>query len=155
MRLVPYLLLLATLLFTFGGRLNAWLRRGRKEKAPGAAGLALTSGLQVFIAIYGGFFGGGMGILMLAMLALYGMEDIHEMNALKVLLAICVNGVAAAAFIAAGVVEWPQAGVLTVGSLIGGYVGPVLARKQPPGVIRGLVSIIGFGLTLYFFLAAR
>ncbi len=151
MRLVPYLLLLATLLFTFGGRLTAWLRRDRPARSFPATGIFPLS-LQVLIAIYGGFFGGGMGILMLAMLALLGMEDIHEMNALKVLLAVCINGVAVLCFVAAGVVEWPQAGVLTVGALLGGYAGPILARKQSPKVIRALVSVIGFSLTLYFFL---
>jgi uncharacterized membrane protein YfcA len=150
MRLVPYLLLLATLLFTFGGRLTARFLAARGAR-PGGAGIVATSVLQVLIAIYGGFFGGGMGILMLAMLAMLGMEDIHEMNALKVLLAICINGVAVVAFAVAGVVQWPQAAVLTVGALLGGYLGPVVARRQRPQVIRGVVSAVGFGLTIYFF----
>src|SRR5215471_6049481 len=109
--LIPYLLLLATLLFTFSGPITTWLRKFTKPKdepnetlSPLAlSGLALS---QLIIAIYGGYFGGGIGILMLATLGMMGMDNIHEMNAMKTLLQASINGVAVITFIIAGAVVW-------------------------------------------------
>ena len=164
-RLVPYLLLMATVLFAFSGPITNWLRRRNiqqrteplnlewRQKGPveqeietttdstfsdtaietnktgiswfGLAGIAF---LQLIIDIYGGYFGGGIGILMLATLGFMGIENIHEMNALKTLLTSFINGVAVITFIIAGAVVWLPAIVMVVGAIIGGYGGAYFAR---------------------------
>ncbi len=154
-RLVPYLLLLATLIFTFSGYVTRWLRSRAKQRpageSPGASRIFVPL-LQLAIAIYGGFFGGGIGILMLATLALMGMEDIHEMNALKTLLATLINGIAVVLFIVEGAARWPEALVMVVGAIIGGYYGAVIAKRLNPVFVRRFVIIVGFLLTIYFFI---
>ncbi len=107
--------------------------------------------LQMTIAIYGGYFGGGVSILILALLAVMGLENIHTMNAVKVLLAGCINGVAVLAFIIAGVAEWLQALVMIVGAIVGGYGGAYIAHRMNPRVVRGFVILVGVVLTIYFF----
>jgi uncharacterized membrane protein YfcA len=150
--LIPYLLLLATLLFAFNGPIKRFLGRvfapgeGPAERVP----LALI-GAQLVIAIYGGFFGGGIGILMLATLGLLGLDNIHEMNALKTLLASCINGIAVATFVIAGAVAWPEAAIMLVGAIIGGYAGAATARKLDQKLVRGFVIAVGCAMTLYFF----
>lgn len=152
-RLIPYLLLVATLLFSFGNALTSRLRR-RFPKVSGSPLLSLVGIvlIQLVIATYGGYFGGGIGILMLAALSLMGMENIHEMNALKTLLASCINGVAVIAFIIAGAVVWPQALLMLVGAIGGGYGGAHYARQLDPRLVRRFVMLVGFGMTIYFFL---
>ncbi len=152
--LLPWLMLTATLIFIFGKHLSAWLRRQvhlditqPRHVGPFIAGCAL----QLVIAVYGGFFGGGIGILMLALLALLGYEEIHAMNALKTVLATAINGIAVVTFILARIVDWPQALVMIVGTIIGGYGGAVIAQKVNGEVIRTLVMAVGLGMTVYFF----
>ena len=151
--LLPYLLLTATLLFTFSGPVTKRLHVRTIEKSvlsiPSLVGISIA---QFIIAIYGGYFGGGIGILMLATLALMGMEDIHMMNGLKALLTACINGVAVITFILAGIVVWLPALVMIVGATIGGYGGAYYARKIEQKWIRLFVMVVGFGLTLYFFI---
>jgi uncharacterized membrane protein YfcA len=106
---------------------------------------------QIIIALYGGYFGGGIGILMLATLGLMGMENIHAMNALKTVLATCINGVAVVTFIIAGAVYWPEALVMIVMAIIGGYGGAFYARKINPKWVRIFVIAVGICLTIYFF----
>ena len=163
--LVPYLLLIATLLFTFSPYITARLRQ-RRASASASEGQSVqdvqvrqrswgnllgVTLAQFVISIYGGYFGGGIGILMLATLAMMGMENIHEMNAVKNVLASCLNGVAVIIFIIKGAVLWPQALVMVVGAIIGGYGGAWLARKIDQKWIRLFVIVVGFSLTLYFF----
>lgn len=161
-KLIPFLLLMATLVFTFGGRLTAWLR-ARFASATVVEGDAVVVSsspvarigvpmLQFIIAFYGGFFGGGIGILMLALLAVLGMEDIHAMNALKVVLASVINGVAVVAFIIARAVLWPQAIVMIIAAIIGGYGGAYVARRLDPHIVRGFVIVVGFAMTIIFFI---
>ena len=151
-RLLPFLMLAATLLFTFGGLVTKrLLARVGDHKRPEWLGLAGVSLLQLAIAIYGGYFGGGIGILMLAALALMGMEDIHAMNALKTVLASLINGVAVVTFIAARAVVWPEATVMIVGAIAGGYGGAHYAQKLPPSLVRRFVIAVGFGMSAYFF----
>ena len=107
--------------------------------------------LQLVISTYGGYFGGGMGILMLAVLGILGMENIHEMNALKTLLTSFVNGVAVITFAIAGAVVWPQALLMVVGAIVGGYGGAYFARQLDPRLVRIFVMLVGFGMTIYFF----
>lgn len=160
--LIPWLLLLATLVFAFGGPLLARLR-ARRAVAGTDAGSAASGGLsprvfsvvgvvlQLVIATYGGFFGGGIGILMLAALTLAGMEDVHAMNGLKNWLAVCINGVAVFAFVVAGAVVWPQALVMVAGAVLGGYGGASIARRVAPRLVRRFVIFVGASMTLYFF----
>ncbi len=153
-RLLPWLLLVATLIFIFGKHLTALLRRmvHLDINQPQHAGPFIVGCLlQLIIAIYGGFFGGGIGILMLALLTLLGYEEIHTMNGLKTVLATTINGIAVIAFVSAGVIAWPQASVMIVGSIIGGYWGAVLAQRVSPEKIRYIVMAVGIGMTIYFF----
>jgi uncharacterized membrane protein YfcA len=152
MELVPYLLLIANLLFIFGSKITAAFRN--RKGAGNTSRLRLIAGtilLQLFIALYGGFFGAGMGIMMLAALALMGMNNIHKMNAFKVVLGSCINGVAALIFIYAGVILWAQTSVMIAGAIIGGFGGAYYARKYDPAKVRLLVIFIGSVMTLYFF----
>jgi uncharacterized membrane protein YfcA len=146
MRLLPWLMLLAAVTFTFGDRVRRTLSVDHLH-----GNLLLVSIVQFIIAIYGGYFGGGMGIMMLASFALGGMLDIHEMNGLKTVLAVAVNVLALGAFIIQGVVAWGPALIMVAGSIIGGYFGAVLARRIDPAWIRAFVIVIGWTMTLYFF----
>jgi uncharacterized membrane protein YfcA len=152
--MLPWLLLMATLIFIFGRHLTVVLRKmvHLDINAPQHAGPFIVGCLlQMVIAIYGGFFGGGIGILMLALLILLGYENIHTMNALKTVLATTINGIAVVAFVWAQVIAWPQAGVMIVGSIIGGYGGAVIAQKVPAWIVRYIVMAVGIGMTVYFF----
>ena len=154
-RLVPYLLLVATLLFAFSGPITNRLRRRNietKKTGTSWSGLVGIAFLQLVIAVYGGYFGGGIGILMLATLGLMGMENIHEMNALKTLLTSFINGVAVITFIIAGAVVWAQAIVMVAGGIIGGYGGAYFARQIDPRWVRAFVILVGVSMTTYFFL---
>jgi uncharacterized membrane protein YfcA len=146
--LLPFLLLLATLVFTFGESLRKRLQRDRP--VPLAAGAVI----QAVISIYGGYFGGGMGMMMLATFALLGMTDIHRMNGLKSLLAVFLNGAALVTFMLANRVVWLDAGVMAVASIAGGYGGAALARRVDARWVRWFVIAIGFALTAWFFYAA-
>ena len=156
--LIPWLLLTATLVFAFGSPMLARLRARRRgagrEESGGSEGLFTVVGivLQLVIATYGGFFGGGIGILMLAALTLAGMEDVHVMNGLKNWLAVCINGVAVFAFVVAGAVWWAHAAVMIAGAVAGGYGGAATARRLDPLLVRRFVIFVGFGLTIYFFI---
>jgi uncharacterized membrane protein YfcA len=150
--LLPYLLLLATLLFTLSPYITARLRVGSIEKAklswPTIIGVSCA---QLVIAFYGGYFGGGIGILMLATLALMGMENIHMMNAVKTLLTVCINGVAIVIFIIRGIVDWPIALLMIIATVIGGFGGAYYARKIDQKWVRLFVTVVGITMTIYFF----
>jgi uncharacterized membrane protein YfcA len=143
--LIPWLLLFATLLFSFGGRVARRIGSG----AP--ASIAAASVLQLAVSVYGGYFGGGMGIMMLAILSILGMTDIHKMNALKTLLGALVNGVAVVAFVVAGAVDWTPGVVMIAGGTLGGYVGAAAARQVDPKHVRWLVMAVAWSMTVYFF----
>jgi uncharacterized protein len=150
MRVLPWLTLGATLLFAFGKK----LARGRKSAIGHEASAAALTGATLFqlvVAVYGGYFGGGMGIVMLAMLAALGMTDIHAMNALKSVMGFVINGVAVVAFIVARAVYWKHSVVMIVGGILGGYLGAHYAQKVPQVWIRMLVVVVGAGMTGYFF----
>jgi len=152
-RLIPYLLLLATLLFAFSGPITARLHTRSLDKArPSRSSFISLSVIQFIISIYGGYFGGGIGILMLATLAMMGLDNIHEMNAIKTLLASCINGIAVVTFIIAGAIVWPQAILMIFGAILGGYGGAHYARKIDPRWVRLFVITVGIALTIYFFL---
>ena len=153
LNLVPWMLLGATMLFAFSQRLVRRLRASASNwKHAGLAAAVGPAVLQLLIAIYIGFFGAGAGILMLAMFALMGVENIHTMNGLKTLLASICNGVALLTFILARAVIWPQALLMVVGAAIGGYGGAWYAQKLPAARVRQLVIVIGLLMSAYFFL---
>ncbi len=150
MRVLPWLTLGATLLFAFGKKL-AGKRGSVIEHESTSAALAGATLFQFGVAIYGGYFGGGMGIVMLAMLAALGMTDIHAMNALKSVMGFVINGVAVVTFIFAGAVYWRHGAVMIVGAIVGGYLGAHYAMKVPQVWIRSFVVLVGAGMTVYFF----
>jgi hypothetical protein len=153
LRLIPWLMLAATLLFAFGRRITGRISGGMAQDASNQA-IAGASFFELLVATYGGYFGGGIGIMNLAMLAAMGMTDIHAMNALKILIVTVINGVATVTFIATGAVVWPQACVLTLGAVIGGYFAAHYAQKLPQHWIRGMVIVIGLTMSAYFFVRA-
>jgi uncharacterized protein len=150
--LLPYLMLMATILFTISPYITKMLRARSTEKTQRTwLTWTVMAFAQFIIAIYGGYFGGGIGILMLATLAMMGMENIHEMNGVKTLLTTCINGAAMVTFIVHGAVFWPQAILMLVGAIVGGYGGAYYARKIEQKWIRIFVMVVGFSMTIYFF----
>lgn len=150
LRVLPWLLLGGTLLFAFGRHITRYMRTGTSHE-PSAGALALAALFELFVAVYGGYFGGGIGIMNLAMLAALGMTNMHAMNYLKVVLGTIINGVATVTFIASRVIFWPQALVMTAGALIGGYACAHYAQKLPQTYIRVFVILTGITMTIYFF----
>jgi uncharacterized membrane protein YfcA len=171
MRIIPWLLLGATLTFVVSGRVTAWLRSRAGLAPPGDTAnmpndrpgdhpggkkvsrllMAVGLFLQLVLAVYIGYFGAGVGILTLALLALLGMENIHAMNGVKTVVVCTVNGVAIVTFIWAGIIAWPQALLMLAGASIGGYAGAYYAQKMHPQHVRWLVIVVGFAMSLYFF----
>lgn len=152
LRLVPWFLLSATLLFTFSKRITKVLRlrpQVGRETSVGVRGGAL---IQFIISIYIGYFGAGAGILMLAMLSVLGETDIHAMNGMKTLLATFANGTALAMFIVNRAVVWPQALLMLVGAALGGYAAAWYSQRVDPRITRGLVIVTGFAMAAWFFL---
>jgi uncharacterized protein len=152
-RLTPFLLLFATVLFTMR---NVFVRLFRIETLASQeevtrAWLAGAVVFQFLVAVYGGYFGAGIGILMLATLGFLGFQDIHEMNALKSVLGFAINAVAAAYFVATGMVEWLAAAIVAIGAIIGGYSGAHFAQKIDQQTVRRLISVVGIGITLALF----
>lgn len=146
-RLVPWLLLSATVVFAFGRHAVAYLRMENASVNK----WVIYMGMLV-IAIYGGYFGAGMGILMLAMLQLSGHQNMHEMNGLKTVLGSGINAMAVLIFLMRGEVLWHWALVLVAGGIAGGYVGTRLALRVQPEKVRRLVIVIACAMTAYFFL---
>ena len=149
--LAPFLILFATILFAVQGAVARWsgLPHGR-QRAPRR--LAAAWIFQFGVAVYGGYFGAGIGILMLAVLGFLGLSDIHAANGLKNFFAMCINGVAAAYFIVRGAVDWPAALVLAVGAIAGGYAGARFARSIGRERARAAVVVIGVVVAAILFL---
>jgi uncharacterized membrane protein YfcA len=147
-RLIPWLLLFATVLFACSGRLSALLRRGRTVRPGNSAG-SLAG--QAVVSVYGGFFGAGMGILMLASLALAGHDDVHEINAIKNLLSAIIYSVTVLTFVLAGAVSWPYTLVMLATATLGGYWGASVARKIPALWLRRFIITVGLILTVFYF----
>jgi len=146
-KLVPFLILFATLLFLAQGVFRRFASSGGKPVSVKGAIL-----FQFAVAIYGGYFGAGIGILMLATLGFIGMGDIYEMNTLKTILGSLINFMAALWFIRAGLIDWPRAAVMTVGAVAGYYMGAHFSQRISPARVRQIVTAIGFiisGLTFY------
>jgi uncharacterized membrane protein YfcA len=156
LRILPWLMLSATLLFIFGGRLTRSIAspaaRDFRDHDLSPQAIVASSFLQLLVAIYGGYFGGGMGFVILAMLTALGMADIHQMNALKVVLSSATYGVAVVVFIAKHAVYWPQAVVMICGAALGGYFGAHYSLRLEPARVRWFVIAVGTGMTVYFFM---
>ncbi len=144
--IVPWLLLAATLLFAFGPAVTPFLRRFVR------LGPATLMAVQFVIAIYGGYFGGAMGILMLASFSLFGMTNFHRMNALKTLLAGLLNGLAVVIFVIAGKIAWGPGVLMMAAGIFGGWTGAWGAKKVNPGLLRYVVIAIATAITAAFFI---
>ena len=181
-RQLPWLLLLAAVTFSCGGAIQRALARqhptDEAAKRPTASAsehptasapdhptavaaehpTALDAKhltvlfVQFLISVYGGYFGGGMGIMMLAALTIAGMTDIHQMNAVKSVLAVAIHGVALAEFVALGAIAWAPGLIMVAGGIAGGYAGAATARRVDQRYVRSLVMVIAWGMTVYFFL---
>src|SRR5262249_39492361 len=149
--MVPCVLLGAPVLFSAGGKVTAWINRHHTEGGPTASRVIGITALQLCVAVYIGYFGAGVGIVMLALLSMMGLENIHSMNGLKTLLATCGNAVAVVVFIFAHAVMWPQAVLMVFGGGLGGYAGAWYAQKLDPKTVRYVVIAIGYSMTTYFF----
>ena len=158
--IVPYLILFATILFALQEPLTRWVRRENQEtahkevmKTDRSASLTRAWWIgaaifQFFTAIYGGYFGAGIGIVMLAVLGLLGLTDIHQMNGLKNFFAVCINVIASIYFMLRGQVMWTAAIIMIAGAIAGGYGGAGLARKLGRRFVRRAVIAIGLIMTV-------
>ncbi|NUN63321.1 sulfite exporter TauE/SafE family protein [Pseudanabaena biceps] len=152
LQILPYLLLTATLAFAFSNQLTKLVEH-QQSRFANLQGLrtVITTILQLVVAVYGGFFGGGMGILFLATFALMGMTNINRMNAYKVLLTSCINAVIIFPFVNAGIILWQEGTIAAIGASIGGYISAYYAQKIAPIIVRRFVIVVGSAMTLYFF----
>lgn len=157
--LIPWLLLFATLVFAASKPIAKWAGAKHGHRTPGWT--LFVGAVQLVISVYGGYFGAGIGVLMLAGLSFAGLDSIHQMNALKVLLATLINGVATVMFIvssfgasAENAVNWQVAGTMALASVVGGFLGMGVARRIPPLVLRIIILMVGFGLTVMYFYRA-
>ncbi|MDT7808949.1 MAG: uncharacterized protein QOJ70_2762 [Acidobacteriota bacterium] len=152
-RLVPFLILFATMLLAAQEPLSRRMRgEDQDERPPTRAWWVGAVVFQFFVGVYGGYFGAGIGILMLAALGLLGFTDIHRMNALKNLLAICINGVAAVYFIASGACVWSDVLVMMFAAVAGGYSGARLAYRLGQRFVRLAVILIGLVMSISLFI---
>jgi hypothetical protein len=148
--LAPWLILAATMLFMLQGVVTRYA--GQSKAMPQAASgrrWLLVIPLQFLVAVYGGYFGAGIGILMLATLGLLGIDDLHQRNGLKNLGALCINSVAIPVFIVNGLIDWPVALVMAVGALTGGYLSAGIARRIGTKYVRYVVIAVGLLATVW------
>lgn len=151
-RLIPFLILFATMLFLAQGAFRRLAALESRTAKPAASGILWGAILFQFgVAVYGGYFGAGIGILMLASLGFIGLTDIHQMNTLKTVLGSLINLVAAIWFVFAGLIHWPKAGVMTLGALAGYYLGAHYAQRIPQRRVRQIITLIGFTLSAMTF----
>ncbi|MGZ3417007.1 MAG: sulfite exporter TauE/SafE family protein [Polyangiales bacterium] len=150
-KLVPWLIFSATALFAIQPIVRRWLDSRGETRAHHR--LAIVMAFQLVVSIYGGFFGAGMGILMLASLGFLGLRDIHRMNGVKNFAAVCINGVAAVTFFALGRVRLPIAALMAVFAIVGGFLGAGWAKKLGQENVRRVV--IGVGVAIGAVMLAR
>jgi uncharacterized membrane protein YfcA len=159
--LVPWLILFATVLFAAQGPITVGVRRLRRQSRepasdrPRSEAWPYVVAFELVVAIYGGYFGAGIGIMTLAALGLVGFTDIHHMVSLRNFAAFCINGIAAAYFVRHGAVIWPDALVMIVGQVAGGYGGARIARRLGRTFMRRAVVVIGVAMALSLLLGRR
>ncbi|HZL36716.1 MAG TPA: sulfite exporter TauE/SafE family protein [Tepidisphaeraceae bacterium] len=146
---IPWLLAFATIVFGFSKPIARWAGRQHGRRTLGWT--VIVGIIQVFVAVYGGYFGAGIGVLMLAGLSFAGLDDIHQMNALKVLLATLINLVAAVIFLFSHEIDWKYAGAMALAAMVGGFLGMSVARRSRPDRLRAIILIIGTALTGVYF----
>ncbi len=151
-RLVPFLILFATILFLLQGVIRRLINSASVNASSGRhQGVWGAILFQLAVGIYGGYFGAGIGILMLASLGFIGLHDIHEMNTLKTILSSLINLVAAVWFICAGLIHWPKAGIMTAGAMVGYFLGSHFAQRISPARVRQIITLIGLILSVVTF----
>jgi len=150
--IAPYLVLAATVLIAVQGRIGRWARHD-PNTGPSSGWWIVAVVVQLAVSVYGGFFGAGIGILMLATLGLIGVRDLNEMNGLKNLFAIAINGAAIVYFVSRGAVVWNVVPVMVVGSVAGGLAGSALAHRTRQETMRRV--IVGIGVVMSGALVAR
>jgi uncharacterized protein len=158
LHLVPWLLLSGTFLFAFGNSLRNIARKtGAVDdlRSISWTAIVVSSFVELLVAIYGGYFGAGIGFITLGMLTALGMRDIHAMGAIRTLLAATINAVAVLTFIVAGTVLWRQCVVMIAGALAGGWFGAHYAQRADPRKVRAVVIGLGFAMSAYFFITTR
>lgn len=158
MNLVPWLLLSGTLLFAFGNNIRAIAGRTATVddlRQISWQAIVVSSILELLLAVYGGYFGAGIGFVIMGMLAALGMRDVHAMGAIRTLLAAAINAVAVVTFIWAGAVLWPQCLAMIAGALTGGWFGAHFAQKADPAKMRYLVIAVGLVMSTYFFITTH
>jgi uncharacterized membrane protein YfcA len=143
---IPWLMLASTLLFALGLRISPILKRAFH------VGPVTVTLIQFLVAIYGGYFGGAVGIVMLATWSVFGLTNIHVMNANKTVLGATMNGIAVVLFIIARKIWWPQTLAMLVAAVIGGYIGALSAKRVNQSYVRPVISAIGVAITIAFFL---
>ena len=142
--IIPWLLGFATLLFAFGDFVAKWAKKNSNSN--GFLGNLTT----LIVCIYGGYFNGGLGIILLALFSTLGMRDIHLMNGLKNIMSFALSAASVVTFAIAGIVFWQQAIIMMIAATIGGYFGVVVARKLSKDTIRMIIVIIGLIMTVIF-----
>jgi hypothetical protein len=150
--IVPFLVLFATLLFAARGAIARWTGASSHQEEHVTFGGRVWGFLfQLFVATYGGYFGAGIGILMLGSLSVIGLRDIHRMNALKTVLGTLINVIAFVFFALKGLVVWHLAGVMAAGSIVGGWVGARTAKRVDPRYLQAFVIAVGIGVSAWLF----
>lgn len=150
--IVPFLVLFATLLFAFCDPITRLFNLGGGEERVTALGRVWGFLFQLFVATYGGYFGAGMGILMLGSLSVMGLRDIHRMNGLKTILGTFINVIAFVFFAIKGLVVWNLAVLMAIGAIVGGYGGARLAKRVDQNYIRAFVIVVGLSVSVWLFL---
>jgi uncharacterized membrane protein YfcA len=158
-RVVPFLILFATLLFGASDLFKRFGKNGNSN-SDGREHVNWVGGVwgflfQLFVATYGGYFGAGIGILMLASLSIMGLSNVHRMNAVKTVLGSAINGIALAFFIYKGLVLWPIAIFVAIGAIVGGVAGPRLARRVDQRILRGFIVFVGLCVSAWLFVKAQ
>ncbi|MDG2156511.1 MAG: sulfite exporter TauE/SafE family protein [Amylibacter sp.] len=142
--IIPWLLGFATLLFAFGDFVGKWAKKNSNSN--GITGNLAT----LIVCIYGGYFNGGLGIVLLALFSTLGLRDIHLMNGLKNIMSFALSAASVVTFAIAGIVFWQQAFIMMIATTIGGYFGVVVARKLSKNTIRVIIVLIGLIMTIIF-----
>ncbi|MDH7798280.1 MULTISPECIES: sulfite exporter TauE/SafE family protein [unclassified Beijerinckia] len=145
---LPWLLLVATVMLTFGPRLGPWMRRHF------SAGIVTILSIQFILGVYGGYFGGAVGLMMLAVWSLLDSADLKTLNPSRALMTTAANTIAMLVFVFSGIVTWPETAVMALGALAGGYGGAHLGRRLPPQIVRGGTILFACAVTAMFFLRA-
>lgn len=147
-QVLPWLLLIATLVLAFGPRLGPWVRNRF------SAGIVTVLSIQFVLGVYGGYFGGAVGLMMLAVWSLLGGADIKALNPSRALMSTSANTIATLIFALSGIVYWPELIVMGIGALAGGYGGAHLGRRLPPVIVRGATILLACTVTVVFFVRA-